>query len=79
MTICPHARRMDLPCPYPGCHASCGGTEVHRVKLEPMDPTLPAQYHLLYGPDIRRESFRIAAMRLVIADQESIRWTWLPA
>lgn len=21
MTICPHARRMDLPCPYPECHA----------------------------------------------------------
>lgn len=79
MTVCPHDRRLDLPCPYPGCHASVGAMRFTRIRPGAEDFTRPAQELLLFGPIPRREEFMLGGLRLVIDGCEFIRWNWLPA
>lgn len=60
MTICPHDRRVDLPCPYAGCHAAQEyGVELRRIGMKGV-----------------RERFVRQGQMVEVSGQLSILWRW---
>lgn len=75
MTICPHARRMDLPCPYLDCFASIGASAIERI-LWPAGVYRNAQEALLCREMPRRERFVLQGRMVSVSGKQSIQWRW---